>query len=471
MSTKLGLFLLPVALALTTATQLRMHIFPLGPGETLLGVWLIFAAYGLRKERLSPFATECSMVFISYWLVSGIALALGSLFGASLDVWNPRAALHDALAYCLVMLLCLSLVLSPYSPAALRRLTRNVALAITLPIFVLWLYAQVTQGLGIVNFWYGLRYAGWAVNPNQAALLLLMAPFLAFHHIETSGGGMANNRQLGWSLLACAALTAGWSTDSGGLRLAWTVCIGLLAAGIMWRVKMGRTGAKGLLSALLLALLLAGMLHRAAETGPVRITQIEKVNLAIAADRQALNLPGAREVSGHVGGLEVGGQALNLPGAREVFDTQLPAITSVEQVYYQGDDELAVRATLAVNGLKAIFLSHLIGYGPGCYSGLERPLEGSEAHNTLVDWGTNAGVIGMVAMILLIVWLAHGLWRAGYFSLLAGLAALVVFSQFHHVLRHPIVWAYLALVGRLATEAMPLRSHFFRFAHAPSIAR
>ena len=423
--------LLSLALALTTATQLRLSGMVIGPGELLLFAWLAIAAITLVKSRVSPFNTATGLVFSAFWGVSATTMMIGALLGMALDSWSLAGALHDALAYGLSLALCVGVVMYPYSTHDLRRLTMYLTLAFILPITVLWLYAQVHEGLGEMGLWYGLRFTGWAENPNQTALLLLMAPFLALHHIEADAAGMSHDRLLAWLFLLSAALAVGWSTDSGALRLAWTVCLGLLAAGISWQVLARKPGAIRLLLAMLLGLLLAGMLLRATDNTPVRTIQAERVQRASAADdaRGTIRIPGLR-------GLET---------------------LSMQQVYYEGN-ELAIRMALIGNGIKAIWSSPLVGYGPGGFSGLERPFQGSEAHNALLDWGTNTGLVGMTALVALVAWLARRLWLAGHFSLLAGLGALAIFAQFHHVLRHPLVWAYLALVGCFACATPAIRS-------------
>jgi len=127
------------------------------------------------------------------------------------------------------------------------------------------------------------------------------------------------------------------------------------------------------------------------------------------------------------------------------------------QTFWQSGD-LEIRRSLLVNGIKAWFESPIVGFGPGSYSGIDGAFQDMEAHSVLIDWGISTGLIGMIALIWLTVWLARCLWRTHHYALLGGLLALAVFGQFHHVLRHPLVWAFLVLAARLA-DCMQGASH------------
>lgn len=427
-------FLLPsVALALTTATQLRFPGFPLGLGECLLACWLLIAGQAIRKSGSSFWSSMTAVAFAAFWLVALVSMGLGAILGGQSNQSLATSSAHDALAYGLALAFCLGLVLHPQAGRQAMRLTYFLTLAAALPMVVLWIYGLFREWLGPMNLWYGLRFTGWSANPNQAALLLLTMPFLILHRLEVRRRASVENRYLAWALLVCLVLVIGWSTDSGALRLAWTASFSLLLAVFAWRARLGRPYAPRLLSTLCLMIVLAGMIQRAAEESPVRSSQAEQVRLAEDLSK----------------GLDPS-KTVRFLGLRTSESGNLAyAMLSMSHMYYQ-DDELTIRANLVVNGLRAIQASPVFGLGPGCHSGLDEPFQGSEAHNTLVDWGTNAGVVGMLALLGLVAWLARRLLLTGHYSLLAGLLALAVFAQFHHVLRHPMTWAYLALASLLA---------------------
>lgn len=422
MKSRITLALLPIALMLTTATQLRSPVLPIGPGELLLFIWLVPVIHGLWKLHSSPFATESGRVFTCFWILALGLLAIGTMFGLSLESSHAGTMLHDALAYGLALAVCLGFVLYPYSPVHLRRLLLFTVLAYTLPGTALWFYALVVERLGNINLWYGIRFCGWAVNPNQFALLTLTAPFLAFHYVVVGGKTINTYHMLICSVLAGATIVVGWSTYSGALRLAWTICFSGLAVGLVLSARAKRADNSRLLVALLFAVIMATVMTLIERHMPINTTLRSQATKVLQAGTTS--------------------EAWNVDGT------------------YYDVGELSVRQALLVNGLKAIASSPLVGYGPGSFSGIEGPFQGSEAHNSLVDWGASTGLAGVVGLLALVVWLAYRLWLAGYYSLLAGLAALLIFGQFHHILRHPLVWAYLVLTARLAFLAVPRSSAF-----------
>lgn len=437
------LWLFCTALPLTTATQLRLPGLGLGPGEVLLAVGLLLVGWNCLRSPWTPTTSKSQMAMGLYWLVASLSLFLGLIAGLITDHSPGASALHDLLAYLLAMCVSLAVVFLPRAGQQAGRLVLGMAWATSLPAAVMWVYALFREWLGPLDLWYGLRYTGWAANPNQLALLLLPAPFLLFHLVESSEGGKDGRAVPVLVLLASLAMAAGWSTDSGALRLAWTVCLPLILLASMWRIRRGQERARQGVYAFLLAVVMAGLLGRAAGLMPIRAVQGQQIRAALQADldRSGAALPGG------------------LPGLRRDEAENLAwSLTEVRAYYYEGDD-LSVRTSLLLHGLMALERSPLFGLGPGSFSGLEGPFQGSEAHNTLVDWGTNTGILGMAALSVLVLWIGHRLWRTGRYSLLAGLVALILFSQFHHVLRHPLVWAYLALAAWIADDVRASRPH------------
>jgi hypothetical protein len=100
-------------------------------------------------------------------------------------------------------------------------------------------------------------------------------------------------------------------------------------------------------------------------------------------------------------------------------------------------ENVATRSTLAWHGLLAWSVSPWVGWGPGAFSGEHFPFESFEAHNSWVDWATNAGLLGLLAYLQLVVRHGHGLSKQ---RRLAPFLALLVFSTFQYTFRQPIFW-------------------------------
>jgi len=109
-------------------------------------------------------------------------------------------------------------------------------------------------------------------------------------------------------------------------------------------------------------------------------------------------------------------------------------------------NQASVRYTLWKNALLATEHSPLVGFGPGFFSGIDRPFEGSEAHNTFIDYLTNTGLIGLSIYLLFLGKIVLRLYAIKEYSLIVAFFALIIFSLFHNILRHPVFWLFLFLM-------------------------
>ena len=102
-----------------------------------------------------------------------------------------------------------------------------------------------------------------------------------------------------------------------------------------------------------------------------------------------------------------------------------------------------------------------LGLGPGPH--LERPNVTNrqalptpfEAHSTLLDVFTQAGLFGLIAFGSLLVGAVVLVLRKHLDALAAMIIAIAVFSGSHFILRHPIVWFALALCLILGSARAP----------------
>jgi O-antigen ligase len=253
---------------------------------------------------------------------------------------------------------------------------------------------DLSLGPVAVDGWLRGRFRGWAANPNQLALALLLVPFA----LSAIARRQRRSAARGWLwVLATAGVTLGGLTRSDALGAAWAAG----SAGVMVLVWLrlareappgswGRRLARGVVPALLL---LAAVVY-----GPAA----------------------ARMVRAHV-------QA---------------------ELAFEGSG--AQRSTLLRHGLEAWSRSPIVGLGPGAHSGYPGPFDGMEAHNTLVDWGMSTGAVGAAALVVLLAVLAARVLRARDPLPAAGLAALLVFAAFHYMIRHPVFWLALVTVVALA---------------------
>ncbi|MDC3222572.1 hypothetical protein OAT79_00035 [Gammaproteobacteria bacterium] len=103
-------------------------------------------------------------------------------------------------------------------------------------------------------------------------------------------------------------------------------------------------------------------------------------------------------------------------------------------------DEGGGRVTLAINGITAFLSSPIFGHGAGAFSGTEIPFMRFEAHNTLIDFLTMGGLIWALIVYVPFFLAAQTFFLENRFLLLGSLMAIIAFSLFHFIGRHPIFW-------------------------------
>ena len=132
-------------------------------------------------------------------------------------------------------------------------------------------------------------------------------------------------------------------------------------------------------------------------------------------------------------------------------------------------DEGGARFQLYQSALLAWFdtpLSMIFGHGAGSFSGLGRPFEGAEAHNTFLDLATIAGIFGIFIFPLrpLIIGFESVLKKQRFAP--AVLLGLIAFGLFHFVGRHPTFWVALVILERVLREkARPQKRQIPKYAN------
>jgi O-antigen ligase len=389
-----------LAAVLTSATQLRLAAVPVGPGEVLLAIWLLFVAILLLRGQRIVLGAVFRGLFV-YWLVAVLLLSLGTLVAMDQHKSDWSNWMHHGVALTLQALFtCFLAVRLPdrdgddyYLIAA-----RIAFFACFVSSTALLVAALVAPSLGPIQPWYGYRFRGWAENPNQLALMVLGMPFLGWHLLrETQRLGA--KVMYGLAILGC--VWVGLATWSDGLHVAWLGALAVIGFVLWCRAFRRSSGPLMYLTHLIVPALI--------------------LVLGIGLGEQLL----AR--------FEAIGQGVYSEGG-------------------QGDTRMAAWE----NGLRAIGHSPLVGFGPGSYSGLAAPFQGFEAHNTYIDWGMSTGALGVALLVGLLVWSAWRAWRARAFALLAGFGAVFLFSVFAYTLRQPMYWLLVVLTLRLSERSADL---------------
>ena len=383
-----------VGLTLTSATQLRLPGMPVGAGELLLAAWAS-AALGALLLGKGTSRDPLLGVLGRFWAVGGVALVAGTLWGSMLlRTATTSEIAHDAGAFAFVMLVTLPFVALPNLRERVRGTFRAFTVCTTAPLLTVMLSGVRSVPLGPFSFgpWYGgVRFTGWAENPNQIALAVLLVPWLGLAVAAEDAPGWRRNVV---RVCALGAAPIALASASDALAVSWLAGAGLYSL-LLWR-RLARRGRRSFV-ALSVAYLLVPLAIAAA---------------AVAAGPALLRLT------------ERAGSAT-----------------------YNEGGQGSLRIILWRHGLQAWSVSPFFGLGPGAHSGESGPFLGFEAHNTFIDWGSCAGLVGILAYLAIFAWAFRGLLARGRMALLCGLVMLLAFSAFHYVLRQPVFWFYfIALV-------------------------
>ncbi len=388
------------ALFLTVATQLRPPGFPVGAGEAAL---LLLAMAWLVRFVAAPvalFDDPHAALVRGGLLLGAAALAFGALWGVLEG--EGQISWHTAAAYCFAVLVFVSVL-------GLTRMKAfdGVGLIRTIAVVAVWGTALVSLADTLFptwipcDVWYQgdvLRLTGCSDNPNQLALLLLPAPFILADAASRLSVGRNRLFTVGTAGLG---VVVGLATGSDALVAGTLLGLGvvlllMLRSGQRWAIALTGLGA---------AVVAVGILS------------------AIALHDDAL------------------GRLVNR--AEEAADTNGQLVTRIE---------------LWTAGVKSVVDSSFAGWGPGAYSLLNEEGERQEAHNTFVDWTTNAGIVGLVALLGILAVALDALHRAERPWLFGSVVALMGFSFFHFVLRQPVFWIY-ALVPALSLAHASVTLH------------
>lgn len=378
----IGSWWLALGVALSTATQLRFAQLPIGPGEIILSGWIFIMAIGLLvRGRLTRGSVQ--RVLGLFWFVSLVLLGLGWLVAIHTMKWETRQS-RDLVAFALSAMLVLMMVSQEQLDFTIQRSSLIVAVLSVVSVALLFLLSQTSHQVGPLGLYYGPRFVGWARNPNQMAFALVLTPFLLWKHLSMA---VSVGRRVVLAILVPITLLVGYITMSDALLVAWAASF---------------------------CILLLFQLYRSQSLiGWKRVDILLKWALVPAIVLVLLIVFGSNVY-------------------RNIWN-------AVETMYLEGNQGPA-RIALWKNGIAAISASPFVGFGPGSHSGFGQPFQGYEAHNTLIDWGTSTGMIGVLMYIGLFSWVGYRMWRSRDSVGFSAVCALIIFSLFHYVLRHPLFW-------------------------------
>jgi O-antigen ligase len=350
-------------------------------------------------------------------------LTSGYYFAAHSRVDPRPSTTHDTLAYifCGALLLNYVSIKSKYLKHSFYALSWAFFLSLLLAVSLGIIGREWTT----INALYGeTRWQHLSINPNQFALVALPLPFLAFYFILFS---QCRIKMIFAGLLGYMSLFLGWLSQSNALTLGWLLGGFLCALSLrdIWPAWKNYSNSR------------------------------ERVRYVIASFLVLLTVLGsawqARTIAQQVEGAVSSGTGT-------VHQT-CSGVTGTAQKYgWESHAQVCARFCLWINAIEKIKSAPLTGYGPGSHSGISSPNEAQEAHNTLLDWGTQTGVFGIAAMLAWMLWILWMVVQRKRYELAGMLIGLYIFSMFHIVARQPLFW--IIPVFALALAEAPRRGVF-----------
>ena len=394
-SQKKGVFSMCIAVLFFTSvaiiqlSKLRLGKTSIGLGEFMLAIWIICTGLNVLFSR-NLFKFNVTKTIVIFWIATFAVLGVGRIVSIQ-QHHAPDQLIHNTTSLIFSAALCTTVAFRATNPFWLEKMMVRAVVIFSLIQLVLYIYTFWFPDILGMNLFYNMRryrYLGLSSNPNQLALYCIIAlPICASWFMFGSLKGRVV------ALVAAGiSITIGLNTRSDALLVAWGMglLLLLLSSYFILARKMSKT--------------LWGKIAGICMTGFIVCTLLFYY-------------------------LKI----------KSLF------IGFYDKAYIKGDAGIE-RIEILQNGFRAFLASPIVGLGPGSFSGMEAPFQNTESHNTLLDWSNHTGVLGACLLIALFSYSLFCAFKTKRFELVLGMITLIIFSQFHYVLRHPIVWIFLILL-------------------------
>lgn len=385
---------LSLGVLFSASTQLRLGR-PVGPGELMLVIWMIKEWWLNRSTPLREYLL--GNAFGEFWLVSWVTMLLGWVYAISIGVASSMA-LRDLVSYLFVGAFTITFAAS----AALRhyRILVYWSLVLTSGLYGL-LLALSLRGPFLGPFrLFTFRFTGLTDNPNQVALLVCVAPIFLVLCWPALGTRLAKFLAV-ISIVVAAAVGRACSSDAW--LLSWVFIAGA-AVILLFRP---------------LAELWVGLSMSA-----------RRASWAVALGCFALI------------------------GTVAYFSLPPETISQIQDSLFRHGGSALDRQILWQNGLFALRDNPIVGLGPGAHSGFSGPYQDQESHSSYIEWATISGVFAVALLIYLFIAPIKRALNNGRIAPALGIGVVIILCLFHYLLRHPVLWFYLALLTASAGPRM-----------------
>lgn len=407
-------FVLALGLLLSISTNLRMAIFPVGPGElTLAMLAVVGVAYGMLGQNWKT-------PVILFWVFACLGMLLGALVGGHKSTLADRYSM--AYAFTAAISIGLSALLMSLSDGALRRVIGWLCILTAIGLwfgFIVYLTGDsaLAQMLHMADAG-DLRYSGWSINPNQLALFFVPLPVWVAA-VWRDVAKPSRLQMAGFGLLLFALMLMGLLVRSDGLLVVWVFeFVILIMLRLRWEIKASRMS----LLAYALVMVLSVFLVKTFAHGEVR----KSMRCAIETISKGEGL-----------------------WSDKCYQAQAFKDQEAFRIGYSDPvEKTGVRQQLWQHGLQSWVASPWVGHGPGEYSWHATDAQGGrtepmESHNITIDLLTQGGILAGLAWIALVLYLLINAWRIQDSYTFSVVLMMAAFTFFHNT-RQPYFWFVLA---------------------------
>ena len=363
-------------------TGLRVPRTPVGIGEALLFCWMILSLVWCKPVDVEKRIYNYRLFSVRFWLILSALFAVGTVvniffFQYTNSIRNIASLFFEFL---LVYVLC-----TRYTPERIQKVVNMIAIFAVIWFGVLLLIATLKLPFPLKLMYGGRRFCGGADNPNTLATLLICIPFVAIWNLWKIVLGLkriSSKKIVGfvfWIIILILSFKESYATESDATKLSYILSI----------------------FAFVLFLLTSKMRDSVALFFIIAIFAIFIVVFFL------------------------------------LFDFAMPKALE----YFASYDHDSSRQTLWSNAFYKISESGGLGYGPGAFLDSGTVLNHWEAHNTVLDFAMQGGVLLAVVLVAIYV---YGMFKLRYAPILAtGFFVLAVSSLAGYKARKPWFWIFM----------------------------
>lgn len=412
--------LIGLSLALISQSRLRFAGMPIGLGEILLallmlyGVFLkpFFNRFNKREGRwdgdaLNGISSNWAKKYITYFgFIFLLAVTMASI--GSLPVYQAvqyHYLKHNIMAYAYAGLVFYYFLKSDINFSA-TALSFSVIILFILCCEVFFLSPDVV-------FYYGARLIGLSNNPNQLAVNVLMLPLFIIHcrKFKTISG-------FNFQILFALTLLSGYLVHSSAYFVAYLVMLLVFVFHLL--NKWQKSKSMIFFTTIVLLVLIAGIHY--------------KEYLLTCADIFWNNIDfNVNDFSK---------MAQNLVVEDAVQTTTVDRVLLIPAFSFGNEGN--VRMVLWGQAIGLLLENPLLGLGAGAGVYQESTYLFSEAHNSFLDVAIQSGLLGIGLYAVFLGLILIQIIKKKDNVVLLMYVVLLVFSCFHFTFRQPIIWFYFA---------------------------